>query len=243
MSLAAVCANVTKRIMESTVDIAFVTGDHMTYRDRVLEMMAGGDIVRSRDFDLAGIPRVVLKRMIAAGELDQPERGVYRLQNQVEDARKMKGAEISKRHPYGILCLMSALRWHGMTDDMHSEWTVAVRRTSPIAAAPWVRIVRWSAEAFHEVGVDTETLAGVGVKVTDPARTVADVMRRANGMSDEIAFKAFAAYLRGGGQPEAVGRIARKLGFPKDVSRMVPFARQLVAEGAFQQLDPDAFQF
>lgn len=215
----------------------------MTHRERVLEMMAGGEIFRSRDFDLAGVPRVVLKRMVDAGELEQPERGVYRIQIQTEDATRMKGAEIATRHPYGILCLMSALRWHGLTDDMNADWTVAVRRTSPVAAAPWVRIVRWSAEAFHEVGVTTEKVAGVEVRVTDPARTVADVMRRVNGVSDEIAFKAFAAYLKDGGQPEAVGRIARKLGFARDVARMVPFARQLVADGAFQQIDTAAFEF
>ncbi|NTF17584.1 hypothetical protein G6L37_04175 [Agrobacterium rubi] len=219
----------------------------MTHRERVLEMMAGGDIFRSRDFDLAGIPRVVLKRMVSAGDLDQPERGVYRALGQdvgaVIDGTRSKAAEIAKRHPYAILCLTSAMRWHGMTDDISSEWIVAVRRTSPVTTAPWVKVVRWTGDDFLEAGVVTERVAGVDVRITDPARTVADVMRRANGMSDEIAFKAFAAYLRDGGQPEAVGRIARKLGFQKDVARMVPFARQLVSEGAFQQLDPAAFEF
>jgi Predicted transcriptional regulator len=215
----------------------------MSHKERVLEMMAGGDIFRSRDFDLAGIPRVVLKRMVAAGELEQPERGVYRMHGRNADETKMKAAEIAIRHPYGILCLMSAMRLHGMTDDMNSEWTVAVRRTSPVATAPWVRVVRWTLDDFHEVGVTSEEIAGVTVKLTDPARTVADVLRRANGLSDEVAFKAFAAFLRNGGEPEKVGRIARKLGFHRDVSRMVPFARQLVSEGAFQPFDPSAFEF
>lgn len=215
----------------------------ITHKDRVLEMMASGDMFRSRDFDMAGIPRVVLKRMVAAGDIELAQRGVYRKPGHAEDARKTKAAEIALRHPYGVLCLFSALRWHGFTDDMNTEWTIAVRRTSPVATAPWIRIVRWSDPDFYDVGISTIRTAGVDVKVTDQARTVADVMRRANGVSDEVAFKAFAAYLKEGGQPEAVGRIARKLGFAKDLARMVPFARQLVADGAFHVSDPTSFDF
>lgn len=215
----------------------------MGHRERVLEMLAGGDLFRSRDFDIAGVPRVVLKRMLAAGELDQPQRGVYRIPGGETDETRMKAAEIASRHPSGLLCLMSAMRWHGMTDDMNSPWTMAVKRTSPVATAPWIRVVRWTGDDFHEVGVTTEKVAGVEIRITSPARTVADVMRRANGCSDEIAFKAFAAYLRDGGEPEVVGRMARKLGFHQDVGRMIPFARQILADGAFQHIDPSAFEF
>jgi predicted transcriptional regulator of viral defense system len=206
-------------------------------------MLAGGDLFRSRDLDMAGIPRVVLKRMLAAGELDQPQRGVYRIPEIEADETRMKAAEIASRHPNALLCLMSAMRWHGMTDDMNSPWTICVKRTSPVVTAPWVRVVRWTGDGFHDVGVVQEKVAGVEIRMTSPARTVADVMRRVNGFSDEIAFKAFVAYLRTGGEPEAVGRVARKLGFHNDIGRMVPFARQILSGGAFQQLDPASFEF
>jgi Predicted transcriptional regulator len=216
----------------------------MGHRERVLEMLAGGHLLRSRDFALENIPRVVLKRMLAAEELEQPQRGVYRLAGETcEDETRMKAAELAGRYPSGLLCLMSALRFHGMTDDMNSQWTLAVRRTSPVASAAWVKVIRWTSEDFHTVGVVTEQIAGVNVRITSPERTVADVMRRTNGCSDEIAFKAFAAYLRDGGEPERVGRIARKLGFHQDVGRMIPFARQILADGAFQQVDISDFRF
>jgi predicted transcriptional regulator of viral defense system len=210
-------------------------------------MMAGGDLLRSRDFDLEGVPRVVLKRMVASGELDQPQRGVYRISSLAMEAdeTKTKAAELASRHPYGVLCLMSALRWHGLTDDMNSEWTVAVKRTSPVAASPWVRIVRWMAPPFHEVGIEVEKVAGVDVRITSAARTVADVLRRVNGYSDEIATKAFVSFLQNGGEPEQVAKIARQLGFVREIERIrtMPLARELLSQGAFQQIDASDFSF
>lgn len=215
----------------------------MTHREQVLELLSNGSVLRGRDFKNAGIPAVVLTRMLKANELESPQRGVYRIPHPEDNETNLKVSEIAARHPSGVLCLMSALRFHGMTDDMNSEWTIAIRRTSPVTTMPWLRPIRWTNPEAFVVGVDAMRIAGADVQITNPARTVADIMRRTYGYSDEHALKAFSAFLKDGGDPIAVGNYARRLGFGPDAKRLVPFAQELMSNGAFQSMDMSQFAF
>ncbi|KSV76053.1 hypothetical protein N185_16525 [Sinorhizobium sp. GW3] len=67
----------------------------MRYRERVLKRLAGGDLLRSRDFVMARIPRIVLQCMLADGEVEQPQRGLYRIPGIETDPTEMKTAEIA----------------------------------------------------------------------------------------------------------------------------------------------------
>lgn len=215
----------------------------MTHRQQVLDLLADGGILRGRDFRNAGVPAVVLTRMLKADELESPQRGLYRLPHPEASVTDQRVAEISARHPSGVVCLMSALRYHDMTDDMHGEWNVAIRRRSPTVSPDWLTVVRWKNPDFYDVGVDTITVSGTQISITDRARTVADILRKVHGFSDEIALKAFSAFLKEGGDPIQVGDYAKKLGFAEDTRRIVPFAHELMSSGAFQTMDMTAFEF
>lgn len=215
----------------------------MTHREDVLKLLGGGSILRVRDFKSAGIPAVVLTRMLKANELESPQRGLYRLPYPEESLTNLRISEIAKSHPAGVVCLMSALRYHGMTDDMNSDWTVAIASSTALASTDGLRRVRWSNPSAFEIGVETVRIAGAETRITNPARTVADVLRKVNGYSDEHALKAFGAFLKDGGDPITVGNYARALGFDADTRRLVPFAQELMNGGAFQPSDLLDFTF
>src|SRR5437868_4704772 len=100
-------------------------------------------IVRPRDLDGHGIPRMVLTRLHRAGLLERPARGVYVLADS-EPAEYHDLAQACKRLPHGVVCLRSALRFHGRTTQAPFETWLAIDRKArlPRVGYPPLRVVR-----------------------------------------------------------------------------------------------------
>lgn len=205
----------------------------MKHREKILQLLEDGRLIRAAEIRNLGIPTIVLTRMVKNGELECVERGVYRSAQLAGDETALRIAEIASRYPRALLCLISAARHHGLTDDLHSEWSIAIPTLSNLQIIPGVRLHRWLSPLAYETGVETIRIAGVEVRMTTPARTVADMIRRRNGQASEHVIGAFAAFLASGGEPEAVATHARELGFEREVAGIMPFARRLLDAGAF----------
>lgn len=95
-----------------------------TPRDRVLALVRQMGILRSRDLAGTGIPRLYLRRLHAEGLLDNPERGLYVLAD-AEPTERHSLAEACKRVPHGVVCLLSALQFHGAGEDFSRTWPPA----------------------------------------------------------------------------------------------------------------------
>jgi predicted transcriptional regulator of viral defense system len=91
-------------------------------------------------------------------------------------------AEAAKRVPGGVVCLLSALQFHGLTTQLPFEVWLAVdravdRRTRrPKTEQLPLRLVRFSGPAFN-FGTEEQSVEGVRVKVYSPAKTVADCFK------------------------------------------------------------------
>jgi len=167
-----------------------------TDKTAMLLRLARKGPVRARDLDGAGIPRAYLKRLCERGLLVQVDRGLYRLANApVTELGSL--AEVSKRVPHAIICLLSALQVHGMTTEApHAVWVMLDRQARlPKVTSPTLEIVRASGAA-REHGVETRVLDGVKVQLTTPAKTVADCFRFRRHVGLEVALAALKDYLR-----------------------------------------------
>jgi predicted transcriptional regulator of viral defense system len=156
-------------------------------------------LVRSRDLEARGMSRVALRRMAAAGALQQVARGVYA--PTTFGATEHHGIAVaSLLVPGGVVCLLSALQFHGLGTQAPFEVWLAIDRLArkPVLKAPPLRIVRFSKRALHE-GVETHRLEGVTVRITSAARTVADCFKYRNKIGIDVAMEALRAY-RGGRQ-------------------------------------------
>src|SRR4051812_46425340 len=93
-----------------------------TTKTAALLRLAGKGPLRARDLDHAGIPRTYLRRLRERGLLEQVDRGLYRLAGApVSELSSL--AEVSKRVPNAIICLLSALQVHGLTTEApHTVW-------------------------------------------------------------------------------------------------------------------------
>lgn len=152
--------------------------------------------VRARDLDEAGIPRAYLKRLCDRGLLEQVDRGLYRLADApVTELSSL--ADVSKRVPHAVICLLSALQVHGLTTEVpHAVWVLIDRHARmPTLTTPTLEVVRASRKAL-EHGVETRVIDGVKVQVTTPAKTVADCFRFRRHVGLEVALAALKDYLR-----------------------------------------------
>ncbi len=127
-----------------------------------------------------GIPRMTLKRLQKTGLIERVARGIYKLAGSDENSWTLWAA-VSLRNPKAVFCLNSAASYHGIIENMAANLNIAVPKaarkpTEELTGGMSARFLKWS-DTSMEKGVSTVVIDGVGVKITDPARTVVDMFR------------------------------------------------------------------
>ena len=161
-----------------------------TKGDLVLRLLRRKGVVRASDLERYGIPRVYLTRLCQKGLVERVGRGLYRLA-QAETSEYITLAEAAKLVPNGVVCLLSALSFHGLTTQIpHEVWmAIDVKARRPKVAGVPLRIVRFSGKALT-AGVEIHRIDGVPVKITCPAKTVADCFKYRNKTGLDVALEA-----------------------------------------------------
>jgi len=146
--------------------------------------------VRPRDLERLRVPRTVLKRLVDSGLLVRRSRGVYTVP-EYEPTEHTDLAAVAKRSPKAIICLLSALRFHELTTQNPFEIWIMIDRTAwrPQIKHPPVRVVRASGASLTE-GVDVQNIEDVEVRITSPAKTVADCFKYRRKVGTDVAIEA-----------------------------------------------------
>lgn len=153
--------------------------------------------VRSRELVDAGVARVQLSRLVAAGELIRLARGVYSAPGVVLPGSEEGVLVVAERIPEARLCLLTALRLHGLTTQAPFEVWIAIGNKDRPPRLDWppLRVVRFSGEALT-AGVETRTMGSKQVRVTTVAKTVADCFKFRNLVGLDVAIEALRESLR-----------------------------------------------
>src|SRR5512138_661434 len=85
-------------------------------------------IVRLTELRAAGITAATVSRMERDGEVIRLARGLYQLPDAQLDANHSL-AEAAKRLPRGVICLVSALAFHGLTDQLPKKVWMAIGKS------------------------------------------------------------------------------------------------------------------
>ena len=165
-------------------------------RERVLRLALSTTVLRPKDLASIGVPREYLKRLRDEGILDHPSRGIYILAG-AELTENQSLVEACKRVPQGVICLISALRFHGLTTQMpHEVWlAIGGKAWRPQITYPPLRIARFSKAAL-EYGVEDHRISGVNVRVYTPAKTVADCFKFRYKVGLDVALESLRDCLR-----------------------------------------------
>ena len=162
----------------------------MTEAERTLDLVKRLGLVRPKDLNQHGIPVIYLRRLLHRGELVQPARGVYAVAGH-EPTLHHSLAMVSKRIPRGVVCLLSALAYHEIGTQLPSVvWLAIDQRSRPLVTTDLpAKIVRFGAQSLVE-GVEEHSVEGVTMRITNPAKTVADCFKFRNKVGLDIAVEA-----------------------------------------------------
>lgn len=161
-----------------------------TPSDKVLDLARRSGVLRARDLTAHHIPREYLTRLVKQGALQRHGRGFYSLPS-AEITEHHSLVQVAARHPDAVICLLSALSFHGLTTQSPSMVWIALPKSSrtPKLEYPPLRVCRYSEEAFA-AGVTTHHIEGRTVKVYSTAKTVADCFKFRNKIGLDIAIEA-----------------------------------------------------
>ena len=164
-------------------------------REQLRSIVAQRSIIRARDLRNAGIAGSTIQRALKDGDLVRIGRGLY--QDPRSDIEgELTLAEVSKRIPKGIIAMVSALAYHGLTDQMPRKTWVAIGTSdwTPVPSYPPVRIVRF-ADKYLQQGVEQHKISGVDVPVFSVIKTLADLFRNGRLVDRSIAVEGLRAAL------------------------------------------------
>lgn len=143
-----------------------------------------------------GLHSEQVQRLARQGKLTRLGRGLYAPASAVPTEYHTL-AEVAARVAKGTICLLTALRFHGLgTQHPREVWLAVDRRTSvPRIDTVALRVVRVSGAALTS-GIDEHRIEGVIVRVTGPARTVVDCFKFRSKIGVDVAVEALRDYRR-----------------------------------------------
>ena len=153
-------------------------------------------VFRARDFVVGGYPREYLRRLVARAEVNQIGRGLYNSAGFQGDEHQTM-VEAAQRVPSGVVCLLSALRYHKIgTQSPGDVWLALPRgKNIPRIRDLPVRLCRFSA-ASHEAGIEEHHLSGGAVRIYSPAKTIADCFKFRHKIGLDVCVEALGDCLR-----------------------------------------------
>lgn len=180
-----------------------------TQSEQVLALAKAQGLIRARELDVLGIPRMVMARLVANGALVKSGRGLY-MHPDANVTEHHSLVQVAARVPHAVVNLLSALAFHEMTDQLPASVWIAIRagKQAPRMESPLLEVTR-TAQRFLELGVEQHVLEGRTVAVTNPARTVVDCFKFRSRVGLDVAIAALRDFLRlHRGQQDELWRMA-----------------------------------
>ena len=150
-----------------------------------------GGVLRTGQALTRGIHPAALYSLVESGQITRLARGLYRL----ADAQEFSNpdlAVVASKAPDAVVCLISALSFHGITTQVPRAVYLAVPRGRYAGMrlhTPPVKIYRFDATTFNQ-GIETHRIDGVTFRIYGVARTLVDCFKYRNKLGLDIAVEA-----------------------------------------------------
>ena len=158
--------------------------------EEALRLVKEGGSLRPRDLAAHAIPADYLDRLARRGVIERVARGVYAWPD-AEVTEHHSLAKVARSIPAGVICLVSALQFHGLTTQVaHEVWVALPNKAwAPKLKSPKLRVMRFSGPSLEGM-VEEHTLEKARVRVYSPAKTVADCFKFRNAVGLDVAIEA-----------------------------------------------------
>lgn len=172
------------------------TPQTVSQREQALSLLQSRGMMRLREFGELGITAATVSRLEREGAVVRLARGLYQLANAPLDQQHSL-AEVAKLIPKGVVCLTSALAFHGLTDQLPARVWVALSKKDwrPRVAYPPVRIARFPPQMLS-AGVEHHNIEDILVPIFGVAKTIADLFRYRRTIGEVVVIEALREALR-----------------------------------------------
>jgi predicted transcriptional regulator of viral defense system len=198
-------------------------------RIQLRNLLDGRGMMRAQELRQAGISPQTIARAVETGEIERISRGVYQKRgSEIEENQIL--AEAAIRVPKGVIALVSALAFHGLTDQMPRRIWMAIGASdwAPVQSYPPMRIVRFT-EPYLRQGVENHMIAGLEVPIYSVPKTLADLFRNSKLVDRSVAVEGLrAAIEQRKATPSAIAQGAKAGGAWKI---MQPYLEALTSNG------------
>ncbi len=162
----------------------------LTVQERLFLLFQSEGMLRLSEIKKLGIHYEQVRRLYKEGKLKKLSKGIYTIA-EYDVTEHHSIAEICKKVPNAVICLLSALIFHDLTTQMPHEIWIAIGNKAhrPRIKYPPIRIFRFSNKSLSE-GIEEHTVEGSIVKVYSPAKTIADCFKYRNKIGLDLALEA-----------------------------------------------------
>lgn len=146
-----------------------------------------------------GIPKHIVYGMFSKGILTKEEKGIYRLST-IEPLGNPDLVQVSLLVPKSVVCLISALYFHGLTTQVPHGVHIALPNNIPKPRIEYPPLdVYWMSKNSYASGIGEYDLDGVLVRIYNLEKTIADCFKFRKRIGEAIAIEALKDYM---GQPK-----------------------------------------
>ena len=153
-----------------------------------------GGIIRTAEALKAGIHPRTFYSLRDRGYLETISRGVYRLA-ELPPISNPDFILVASRVPQSVICLISALSFHGLTTQIPHEVYIALKEGSkaPRLDFPPLSVHRFSKASF-EAGITTLEIDGIPVRIYNQEKTLVDCFKFRNKLGMDVILEAVKMY-------------------------------------------------
>ena len=201
----------------------------LTDREQIIAYMDGHRLALAKDLRDIGVSATAISRATKDGIIARISRGLYESVNAGFDSH-IQLAEIAKRYPQLRICLLSALAYYGVTDQMPRKvWgAIKAKGWKPASTYPKIRSVRFH-EPYYSEGLTHITIAGIEVPIYSLEKTLADAFRNPKLVDRSVAIESLKTILtERKSTPSKIAEAAREFGA---WNQMAPYLEALTANG------------
>lgn len=146
-----------------------------------------------------GIPKHIVYQMFSKGILVKEEKGIYRLST-MEPLVNPDLVQVSLLVPKAVICLVSALYFHGLTTQIPHGVHIALPNNVPKPRIEYPPLdVYWLSTSSYGSGIGEYSLDGVFVRIYNREKTIADCFKFRKRIGEDVAIEALKDYM---GQPK-----------------------------------------
>ena len=201
----------------------------MTQRGHAFAFLKTKGMARLSELIEEGVTASTVSRMERDGAVIRLARGLYQLPDASIDANHTL-AEAAKLVPKGVICLISALAFHELTDQIPAKVWIAIgsKDWRPKFQYPPARFAHFQSNHL-KIGVERHFIDGVEVPIFGIAKTIADLFRYRRIVGINVALEGLREALRK--RKTTPAQIVKYAGDARVWKTMEPYVSALTSDG------------